>query len=53
MQPCNIEYTIFRNYVKALVNIIISHEKFDTYWVTAIKDETKVKNLQRIINSLK
>ena len=44
---------IFRTYAKALVKIIISHEKFDTYWATAIKDETKMKNLQKIINSLK
>ena len=37
-----IQFNISRTYAKALVKIIISHEKFDSYWVAAIKDENKM-----------
>ena len=43
----------FRTDAKALLKILITHDKFDSTWDSAIKDEAKKKNLRKILNSMK
>ena len=42
-----------RTYAKSLLKILVNHDQFDARWKAALKNEAKVKHLQKIVNSLR